>query len=135
MRHLSVVRFEFERIARAVLALPEDDREALRRRLESGREDPRCVLLDDEGRCRVYEARPLICRSHGLPIRVGSPPRRDVCSLNFTEGPSVQDLAEDVVLDAERLALVLGIIDRLASGPDAPRVGLLDGLKLLISRG
>ena len=29
-------------------------------------EEP-CPLLDSEGRCQVYAARPLICRLHGLP--------------------------------------------------------------------
>ncbi len=31
-----------------------------------------CPALDDEGLCRVYEYRPLTCRSMGLPTREGS---------------------------------------------------------------
>jgi len=27
----------------------------------------RCPLLDSQGRCRLYDARPLVCRLHGLP--------------------------------------------------------------------
>lgn len=29
-----------------------------------------CVLLDDEAACSIYPARPLVCRSFGLPMRV-----------------------------------------------------------------
>ena len=43
----------------------------LRARVRQQADDPahadRCALLVD-GRCAVYDARPLICRSHGLPI-------------------------------------------------------------------
>lgn len=28
----------------------------------------RCTMLDDEGDCLVYPTRPLICRTHGLPL-------------------------------------------------------------------
>lgn len=27
-----------------------------------------CSLLDREGRCSIYEVRPVICRSHGMPV-------------------------------------------------------------------
>jgi Fe-S-cluster containining protein len=44
----------------------------------------RCPMLVD-GRCAVYAERPMICRSHGLPIAVVDPePRIDHCPLNFT---------------------------------------------------
>ena len=28
-----------------------------------------CPFLDDDGLCRIYRARPFICRTHGLPMR------------------------------------------------------------------
>src|SRR5207249_2417488 len=31
--------------------------------------DEACPLLDDEGRCRIYEDRPLVCRLMGLPMK------------------------------------------------------------------
>ena len=30
----------------------------------------RCVALDASGRCLIYAARPIVCRSHGAPIRM-----------------------------------------------------------------
>lgn len=39
-----------------------------------------CVFLNARGLCAIYEARPLICRSHGIPVQEGS--LIDVCPLN-----------------------------------------------------
>lgn len=43
-----------------------------------------CPALDDEGRCSIYEFRPLVCRTFGLPIREGSRYIGEECELNFT---------------------------------------------------
>lgn len=39
-----------------------------------------CVFLGASGDCSIYEMRPLICRSHGLPIQQDG--ARDICPLN-----------------------------------------------------
>ena len=83
-----------------------------------------CVFLLD-GRCAIYEARPVICRTHGLPLRVDG--RLDHCPLNFTdEAPEPA-----VVLDLEQINTLLTLVDRLhaeaVSDPvDRPRVPLAD---------
>lgn len=125
--HLSVVGAEFERISNEVVMLPDEDQDAIRDRIEAGRDDPRCPLLDDEGLCRVYAVRPMICRTHGLPLTAGQPPERDVCPLNFEEGPPLDDLDDDTVLDVERINAILFVVDRLEGG-DGSRVDLFDGL-------
>ena len=146
-QHLSVLPVEFARLAAAVGALDEEAREALAARLQDvpgrGRDDPRCPLLDDEGACRVYAARPLICRTHGLPIQLPDPvqrpgptsapdptsaPRRDVCPLNFTGSPSLGELPAEDVLDVERLNATLVLIDRLVGGADLLGAGALAGV-------
>ena len=43
----------------------------------------RCPNLSDEGRCLVYEHRPLVCRTFGVPLREGERYVGDVCELNF----------------------------------------------------
>jgi Fe-S-cluster containining protein len=43
-----------------------------------------CPNLDDAGRCEMYEHRPLVCRTFGLPLRDGRKFLGDVCELNFT---------------------------------------------------
>jgi Fe-S-cluster containining protein len=75
---------------------------------------PRCAALDDDGRCSIYAARPIVCRSHGVPIRLrapGSLPVIQACELNFTaHGPAAADA--DCVLDQATLSATLLAIDR-----------------------
>ena len=131
-QHLSVVPLEWHRIAVAVDSLPTAAREALKTRVHRGRQDPRCPLLDDTGRCRVYAARPMICRTHGLPIRIGEPPRRDVCPLNFPTGPSLDKLDDTVILDVNRVNAMLGLMTQLSGEDPTDRVDLFDGLGALL---
>jgi Fe-S-cluster containining protein len=44
-----------------------------------------CVLLGDDGRCLVYESRPMTCRLHGLPMLdlSGEVMHDEWCTLNF----------------------------------------------------
>ena len=77
--------------------------------------DPRCAALDDDGRCLIYDARPLVCRSHGAPIRLQveydgrSLPIVQCCSLNFPRGPERAD--PDCVLDQQTLSALLAAVD------------------------
>ena len=50
-----------------------------------------CPNLDDKGLCMMYEHRPLVCRTFGLPLREGRKYLGDVCELNFT-GARPQEL-------------------------------------------
>ncbi len=78
-------------------------------------DDPtRCAALDDGGRCRIYDARPLVCRSHGVPVRMRdarSLPVVHSCELNFrARGPAAAD--PDCILDQELVSTMLGLVDR-----------------------
>jgi uncharacterized protein len=60
-----------------------------------------CAFLDEHGECRIYEHRPYVCRTQGLPLRWlerdedgAAAEVRDVCPLN-AEGPALEDLAAD----------------------------------------
>lgn len=55
------------------------------------------------GACSVYEARPVICRTHGFPLLYVDEDTQeallDVCPLNFSEAEEqLENLAEDEVL-------------------------------------
>ncbi|MBN1824913.1 MAG: YkgJ family cysteine cluster protein [Candidatus Eisenbacteria bacterium] len=57
-----------------------------------------CAFLDGGGRCRIYEDRPYVCRTQGLPLRwIERRPdgmvaeMRDICPRN-EEGPPVEAL-------------------------------------------
>jgi len=44
----------------------------------------KCPFLDRRGACSIYENRPLLCRTFGLPIKDGTKYIGDECELNFT---------------------------------------------------
>lgn len=44
-----------------------------------------CPALNDEGRCEIYDNRPLVCRTFGLPLRDGDQYYGEVCELNFQQ--------------------------------------------------
>ncbi len=59
-----------------------------------------CAFLDEVGRCRIYDARPYVCRTQGLPLRWFEEneaeeivEQRDICPLN-AEGDSLETLSE-----------------------------------------
>ena len=65
------------------------------------REEGGCAFLDERGECRVYEHRPYVCRTQGLPLRWlerdedGEPAEvRDICPLNAA-GPALEELGSD----------------------------------------
>jgi Fe-S-cluster containining protein len=54
-----------------------------------------CVLLDNDGRCLVYDYRPMTCRLHGLPLidQSGEVMHDEWCTRNFIgDNPLVNDL-------------------------------------------
>ena len=79
-----------------------------RRNLADPGPPDRCAGLDAAGRCRIYPARPLVCRSHGVPIRLrGALPVIQACHRNFTRiAPD-----PDCVLDQATLSATLYAVD------------------------
>jgi Fe-S-cluster containining protein len=62
---------------------PEEDWEIL---MPDSDETP-CPLLGDDGRCLVYDYRPMTCRLHGLPLvdLTGEVMHDEWCTLNFRD--------------------------------------------------
>ena len=109
---LTVTMVEAQSIKELWPQLPDHTRELIRAHAH-GPSDGLCVALQDDGRCGVYAARPLVCRSHGLPLRLRqerSLPIIDACFRNFHEtGPGT--VAPDCVLDQRTLSTTLLAID------------------------
>ena len=138
--HVRIGVFAVEAVPiREALARLETTDPALRTRVRAQADDPqhqdRCALLVD-GRCAVYADRPLICRSHGLPIAVLDPTetsgqlRLDHCPLNFqSETPPRASILR---LDAvnQPLAVLASLWSETESAgrsPDFdPRIALAD---------
>jgi hypothetical protein len=125
-RELTVTAVEAAGIAAAVRALDPAARAELVRRARGG--DP-CVALAADGTCAVYDARPIVCRSHGVPIRYAEPtpdgkralPVLDACFKNFTD-LALDTVEPGCVLDQHTLSVVLGALNAaFAEETGAPR--------------
>jgi hypothetical protein len=87
----------------------------------------RCSALDPAGRCLIYAARPVVCRSHGVPIRMreDSLPVVQSCFRNFTHATP----EPDCILDQETLSALVLAVDR-ADGGDGTRIDLASLLSI-----
>ena len=120
---LTVTRIEAQAIADEIAQWPAERRAALVANVRASTD--RCSALDGNGRCLIYSVRPLVCRSHGAPIRLreGSLPVVRACFRNFPAGPDKADA--DCILDQETLsAIVLAV-----NGGDDTRVDLAELLE------
>jgi len=109
---LTVFTVEAKNIAKAFSRLGQRTRAAARRRALKGRH---CAMLDSRGRCVIYEARPLICRTHGLPLLISG--EVDHCPLNFCD----KRPERSQVLVLERVNEFLSMAETL-SGGDGSRI-------------
>ena len=113
---LSITGVEAQAIRDEIATWPADRRAALAANLLAAPAD-HCAALDPEGRCLVYAARPIVCRSHGAPIRLTdkSLPIVTSCRENFQEhGPAAAD--PDCILDQATLSALTLAVDRDAGG-------------------
>jgi len=61
-----------------------------------------CPLLElPSGRCRVYDARPVTCRTYGLPVKAGGALSEPACPLNFVGAPPGRSV--EAAIDARNL--------------------------------
>ena len=109
---LAVLPLEALAILAGLERMPSEERRPLRQAARDGA--PPCPLLrPGDGRCALYEHRPIICRTHGLPVLYREEGREEgslsVCHLNFTDG----DVPGEIVLDGGVLAAALALADRL----------------------
>jgi len=114
---LSITQIEADAVRAEVARWPAERRAALA-------DDPapdRCAALDAQGRCKIYAARPVVCRSHGVPIRMrrDALPVIEACHRNFTR----TEADADCVLDQTTLSAMVLAVDRAAGG-DGTRVDL-----------
>lgn len=82
------------------------------------REDGACPMLDDEDRCRIYEARPLGCRTHFCSAAGGPYPRRQVVDLIRRLEAVDQQLGGD---GPQALPVALQSAMRIAAGRSGKR--------------
>lgn len=117
--HLSVFAVEADAVRLAIEALPESLRARLVQQagevleLEARGESVACPMLVDD-RCAIYESRPLICRTQGLPLLLEAEDGEaevDFCPLNFTAESALNDLDEDNLIPLDDLNLKLALVN------------------------
>jgi hypothetical protein len=91
-----------------------------------------CAFLDESGRCGIYEHRPYVCRTQGLPLRwieelrdSRSVEMRDVCPLN-DKGVPLEALVPDACWTIGPYEEELGRMQITDSGKTCRRVLLRD---------
>jgi len=95
----------------ALEKLPHQQADDIRLHVSEHAGDERCPLLLHH-RCLLYEARPIICRTHGLPIIYTNDGQRnsDCCPLNLTETESVSGSS---VVDLDKLNTLLVAVNSI----------------------
>ncbi len=102
MTDISVFEIESDRIQEWFDSQAEEIQNNLKTKWQTPVEAGACTFLY-EGQCSIYEARPLICRTQGLPLFVASENVLDYCPLNFKAG----DPEKNDWLNLERMNTLL----------------------------
>ena len=91
-----------------------------------------CAFLAEDGSCRIYEQRPYVCRTQGLPLRWidetedGQPVEyRDICPLN-EPGPAIEELPAEECWTLGPFEEFLAKLQSSADGGKATRIRLRD---------
>lgn len=143
--HLSVFDVEAAVIAAAVSALPGETRRRIEQQAreveerEQRGEAVACPLLVDD-HCSIYESRPLICRTQGLPLLYEADDGEqevDFCPLNFTAPEATEDLDEARLVPLDALNLKLALINLRycqENGIDQAHIGERHKMSEIIAR-
>jgi Fe-S-cluster containining protein len=91
--------------------LPEQEAESIRRHAALNASGEHCPLLS-HNHCLLYSSRPIICRTHGLPIiyTENHQLKSDCCPLNMTGSGSVSGTN---VVDLDKLNSLLVAVNSL----------------------
>lgn len=99
---ISVFEIEGDRINEWFYAQDELKQKELLELWNGPNQEGYCTFLYND-QCTVYEARPLICRTQGLPLFLSTDNVLDYCPLNFTAG----DPPKEDWLNLERMNTLL----------------------------
>lgn len=108
---ITIFPVEAAALSAALDSLPLEEAAAIRKQVASNAGNKHCPLLLDE-RCLLYESRPVICRTHGLPILFteNNHQRLDCCPRNTLDCESLPGTA---VIDLDRMNTLLVAVNSL----------------------
>lgn len=133
-RHITLAMVEAMAIVAAIRKLPANEAEAIRLKAQYAKTDEQCPLLIED-RCALYEHRPIICRTHGLPILTGDGSDRsiDFCPHNFK---GLTSMPGHSVIDLDRLNILLDSVNTVFineffyTKPEQERLSIAEALLL-----
>lgn len=117
--HLSFFPVEAANIRIAIESLPDETQQVLQEQAEivnereTRGEAVACPLLVND-QCSIYEARPVICRTQGLPLLYEAADGNqevDFCPLNFTSEEAIETLDENHLVPLDALNLKLAAVN------------------------
>jgi len=120
---ITVFPVEAAAMREALKTLPDRQAEEIRRHISEHADDERCPLLHHH-HCLLYDARPIICRTHGLPIIYTANGQRssDCCPLNLSETETVPGSS---VVDIDKLNTLLVAVNSIyMSQSECPETGI-----------
>lgn len=108
---ITIFPVEAAAMREAVESLPEQQAEEIYRHVAKHADNERCPLLFHH-RCLLYDARPVICRTHGLPIIYTADGHRnsDCCPLNLND---TESLSGSSVVDLDKLNTLLVTVNSI----------------------
>ena len=109
--HLSLFPVEAISLAIALKKLPREVRGRIRRKARITNSFGPCPLLE-KGACLMYASRLIICRTHGLPMRLEYRGNHSVgyCQKNFRK---LNPIPDDAIIDLNRLNRNLAAVNQL----------------------
>lgn len=109
--HFSIFPVEAVALAESLRKRPEKQVEYLREKARNATLESPCPLLEKQT-CLLYDARPIICRTHGLPVFFVQDGRMtvDYCPLNFRD---LDSIPLNAAIDLDRLNDALASVNRL----------------------
>lgn len=128
-RIITLYPFEIDRMMTAVAELDAAELEQVVQRARRSGADPQaaCPLLFED-RCLIYKARPVICRTHGLPLLVPGEDSLSMCVYNLK---GLEHLDGDCVLDLKPVNQILATVNHLLTtgrGKSPARVGVAEAI-------
>jgi len=128
---ITIFPVEAAALQQALGELTHDQIEAIRRHVAANQSGEVCPLLKGE-RCLLYVARPIICRTHGLPIMFTENGQRrvDYCPLNLQ---GLGKLPGTAVINLDSLNLLLVTVNahylqQCGKPVSAERVGIWEAI-------
>ncbi|QQS42810.1 MAG: YkgJ family cysteine cluster protein [Acidobacteriota bacterium] len=91
-----------------------------------------CAFLDSEGACRIYEDRPYVCRTQGLPLRWldelegRTVEYRDICPLNEEGDEPLESIGPEDCLTLGEFEGRLAHLENIRSDGRSRRISLRD---------